>query len=149
MRKGAVRFCVGERSGGSSAAGIVRRVIPAPPVCQAPLTDENIRDAVKRWFDPRTRQAVVEEFGEIGDWSVRAVTDMYGLFWNRSEFNEDLSRWDTSRVEDMRQMFARACSFNQRVEAWDTSKVEDMQQMFDGASSFTHHPTWLVADDDY
>jgi len=47
--------------------------------CQAALTDENIKDAVKRWFDPETRQAVVEEFGEIGDWKVGAVTDMERL----------------------------------------------------------------------
>ena len=100
------------------------------------LTDKNIGDAVKRWFDPETRQAVVDEFGEIGDWQVGGVTDMGFLFYKRTEFNEDLSRWDTSRVTIMFGMFEGASSFNQPVGAWDTGKVEDMACMFSGATSF-------------
>ena len=113
------------------------------PNCQAALTDENIHDAVKRWCDPERRQAVVEEFGEIGDWEVGAVTDMGGLFWGKRDFNEDLSRWDTSRVIQMSYMFSGASSFNQPLEAWDTSRVESMQSMFSLASSLTQRPTWL------
>ena len=113
------------------------------PNFQAALTDGNIKGAVARWFDPDTRQAVVEEFGEIGDWNVSAVTNMEALFEGRGEFNEDLSRWNTSKVERMDWMFYNASSFNQPVEAWDTSRVESMQQMLYGASSFTQRPTWL------
>ena len=50
------------------------------------LTDATIRDAVEGWFDPKTRQAVVDEFGEIGDWQVGEVTDMHNLFQGRAEF---------------------------------------------------------------
>ena len=67
----------------------------------AKLTDDNIRDAVKRWFDPETRQAVVDEFGKIGDWQVGEVTSMKNLFRNRSEFNEDLSRWETGTLTSL------------------------------------------------
>ena len=89
---------------------------------------------------------MVEEFGEIGDWNVGAVTNMEGLFAHRWEFNEDLSRWDTSSVETMQDMFYGASSFNQPVEAWDTSRVKDQ---FDGSGfdymfpeEYNQYPTW-------
>ena len=49
----------------------------------------------------------------IGDWDVSAVTDMMGLFYNISYFNEDISTWDTGAVTDMESMFYDAVSFNQ------------------------------------
>ena len=103
---------------------------------KAALTDLNIRDAVERWFDPGTMQAVVEDFGKIGNWNVGEVTDMSVLFKDRAEFNEDLSRWDTGRVTDMSSMFEGASSFNQPVEAWDTHSVRSMAGMFHNAPSF-------------
>ena len=132
------------------------------------LTDHTIKSAVDKWFDPEKKQAVVEEFGEIGNWDVSNVTNMDELFAAESGFNEDLSGWDTSKVTDMSGMFIGASSFNQPVEAWDTSqvtdmsymfqdaysfdqpveawdtsKVTDMTYMFEGASSFKEFPNWL------
>ena len=49
----------------------------------------------------------------IGDWDVSAVTDMMGLFYNISYFNEDISTWDTGAVTDMESMFYDAVNFNQ------------------------------------
>ena len=49
----------------------------------------------------------------IGQWDVSAVTDMNGLFYNISYFNEDISDWDTGAVTDMESMFYDAKSFNQ------------------------------------
>ena len=65
------------------------------------LTDNTIRDAVKMWCGPATRQAVVDKYGEIGDWDVSHVTNMSGLFWKQKDFNENISRWDTSNVTTM------------------------------------------------
>ena len=132
------------------------------------LTDETIRDAVKMWFNPATRQAAVDKYGEIGDWDVSRVTDMSGLFEGQKDFNENISRWDTSTVIDMSGMFSGASSFNQPLEGWNTSNVTDMSGMFyeassfnqpvegwntanatdmrgvfDGASTFAQHPSWL------
>ena len=107
------------------------------------LTDETIHDAVKMWCNPATRQAVVDKYGEIGDWDVSRVTSMRGLFMHQKDFNENISRWDTSKVTTMRSMFYGASSFNQPVDRWNTANVKDMDGMFWYASSFTQRPSWL------
>ena len=101
------------------------------------LTDETIHGAVKMWCDPATRQAVVDKYGEIGDWDVSRVTSMSQLFSGQKDFNENISRWDTSNVTNMGYMFAHASSFNQPVEGWNTAKVTNMSRMFESASSFS------------
>jgi len=49
------------------------------------LTNKTIKTAVKMWCDPATRQAAVDKYGEIGDWNVSRVTNMYKLFYIKSE----------------------------------------------------------------
>ena len=105
------------------------------------LTDNNIRDAVKMWFNPKTRQEAIDKFGHIGDWEVMNVTDMSGLFEGQKEFNENISRWNTTNVTTMHRMFAGASSFNQPVEGLNTASVIDMRYMFSGA--FKQHPSWF------
>merc|ERR1712196_466120 len=39
-----------------------------------PLTDENIKHAVKMWCNPDTREEAHTNFGPIHDWNVTAVT---------------------------------------------------------------------------
>ena len=106
------------------------------------LTDETIHDAVEMWCNPATRQAVVDKYGEIGDWDVSRVTSMSMLFRGQKDFNENISRWDTSNVTDMGYMFAGASSFNQPLEGWNTTNVTTMHGMFDGTSWFLQKPSW-------
>ena len=94
------------------------------------------------------REAVVARFGEIGDWHVGAVTSMERLFFEQSDFNEDISLWDTSNVTNMYGTFCYASSFNQPVEGWNTANVTDMRWMFGGASSFTQRPSWLPEEEE-
>ena len=47
------------------------------------------------------------------DWDVSLVTSMADLFYERTQFNQDLSRWNTGSVTDMTYMFEEASSFNQ------------------------------------
>merc|ERR1711939_304998 len=112
-------------------------VVDAEAIEGRRLTDKTVRDAVKLWCDPATRQAVVDTYGEIGDWNVSAVTNMSLLFLDQKDFNENISRWDTSNVTNMGYMFAHASSFNQPVEGWNTAKVTNMSRMFESASSFS------------
>merc|ERR1711939_959961 len=111
-------------------------VVDAEAIEGRRLTDETVRDAVKLWCDPATRQAVVDTYGEIGDWNVSAVTNMTNLFLNQKDFNENISRWDTSNVTSVGGMFEGASSFNQPVEGWNTANVRYMSWAFHGASSF-------------
>ena len=100
------------------------------------LDNASIKEAIKRWMRPATRQSVVDKYGDIGEWNTNQVTDMSELFEYHAEFNEDISQWDTSNVTNMKSMFSDAKSFNQPLEGWDVSKVKDMTSMFAHAYSF-------------
>ena len=47
----------------------------------------------------------VARCGPIADWDVSAITDMSLLFYQKSNFNADISNWVTSSVTNMNQMF--------------------------------------------
>ena len=75
----------------------------------------------------------------IGDVTTCDVTDsslnnMYQLFFNNTNFNEDISAWDTSNVTNMNSMFEGATSLT-TVSLPDTSSVENMSDMFNGATA--------------
>ena len=111
------------------------------------LDDETIRDAIENYFDEDEdkRKGVIATYGEIGDWIVSEVTDMNGLFKDKTEFNEDISRWDTGKVKDMEEMFYNAASFNQPVNSWNVKNVTLMTSMFQGATSFNEPlDNWTV-----
>lgn len=46
---------------------------------------------------------------KINEWDVSGVTNMNGLFYNRKDFNEDISHWDVSNVTSVLDMFAEDC----------------------------------------
>ena len=59
------------------------------------LKDGTIRNAVKKYCGSRASRAeVVERYGEIGEWRVRAVTDMSSLFQNRRRRVYNLPNYD-------------------------------------------------------
>ena len=97
------------------------------------LTDDTIKQAVVSWIvNPGN---ATDTYGGISTWNTSAVTNMKGLFSDRSEFNDDISNWDTSNVTNMQDMFFGAESFNQMLN-WDTSNVTNMRGMFYNATAF-------------
>ena len=71
------------------------------------------------------------------------VTDMYELFKDVSQFNQNISTWDVSNVTNMGRMFYsyNPSIFNQNISKWDVSNVTNMEAMFysvdtDNSSSF-------------
>jgi surface protein len=71
-------------------------------------------------------------------WDIRKVTDMSELF-NRQElkeFNDPIGDWDMRNVVNMEGMFRFAKSFNQPIGQWQTENVSNMARMFYEASSF-------------
>ena len=106
------------------------------------LTGHNFEDdggvtlntAVAAWFSDAT--SAEGTYGHISTWDTSEVKDFSSLFWNKSNFNEDLSHWNVSNVTDMSAMFRNASSFNQNISSWNVSKVTNMYRMFQGASAF-------------
>jgi len=91
--------------------------------------------------------AIVQKYGwPMGSWCVSNVTDMSGLFFWQSNFNDDISSWNVSSVTDMESMFQFASSFNQDLSSWNVSSVTDMSGMFWRASSFNQDlSSWDVS----
>jgi surface protein len=105
------------------------------------LTNETIRDAIKPWdiSDPESHKnyaEIAKRYGHISAWNVSAVTDMYGMFYSATAFNQDISAWNVSAVTDMGCMFYSATAFNQDISAWNVSAVTNMDYMFCRATVF-------------
>ncbi len=98
------------------------------------LSDANFQTAVNLWFSDQT--SAITTYGHIRDWNVSAVTNMSEAFYNREDFNENISGWDVSSVTNMYKMFKYARSFNQPIGNWDVSKVTTMRFTFSNAEAF-------------
>ena len=95
--------------------------------------------------------------GLIGTWDVSGVTNMAGLFYQKAQFNEDISGWDVSNVTSMGGatawdgrslgMFRDASAFNQDISGWNVSSVTNMHEMFWKAFDFNQNISrWDVSD---
>lgn len=53
-------------------------------------------------------------------------TSLPRMFYGANKFNGDVSQWDVSRVNNMYEAFCYASSFNGELNEWDTSSVRHM-----------------------
>ena len=79
-----------------------------------------IHTAAELWCtDPAAAKA---QYGPIASWDTSEITDMEELFFDKPNFNGDISRWDVSNVVEMRYMLRGATSFTHQLGgAWSTS----------------------------
>ena len=49
------------------------------------------------------------------------ITSISKLFYNCSNFNQDIRNWNTSNIENMEGLFENATSFYQDISSWDFS----------------------------
>ena len=115
---------------------------------QTPITNSNIHSAVDLWESDQT--ACINTYGHISGWDTSNVTNMYALFLNHNNFNDDISLWDVSNVTKMDRMFNNATSFNQDIGSWDLGNVYDISYMFWNATSFNQDiGSWNVSNVSY
>ena len=82
----------------------------------------------------------------IGSWDVGSVTDMSRMFYRAWDFNQNIGRWDVGSVTDMSGMFYNTNVFNKDIGSWDVSSVTDMSQMFYNAGDFNQDLSdWCVS----
>ena len=91
---------------------------------QTPITDANFAQAIETCLSthPITGMCSDSEYGAMPDWDVSNVTNMVSAFYNRLEFNADISSWNVSNVLNMDYMFSYS-NFNQPIGNWDVSNV--------------------------
>jgi surface protein len=102
------------------------------------ITDANFQTAINTCLstNPVDGMCTDSEYGAMPDWNVSNVTNMSNAFYQKSDFNADISSWDVSSVTSMSDMFYIAFSFNQDISDWVVSSVTNMEAMFYEASSF-------------
>ena len=68
--------------------------------------------------------------GDISQWDVSNVTNMYEMFFGCENFNQDISQWNVSNVTNMNSMFYGCEAFNQDISQWDVSNVKNFGFIF-------------------
>jgi surface protein len=58
------------------------------------------------------------------------------MFYQCTNFNQDISSWNVSSVTNMNSMFRACPNFNQDISTWCVSSVINMILMFNGCSVF-------------
>jgi surface protein len=74
--------------------------------------------------------------GVMGEWDVSRVGSMKHLFYNKHDFNQDLSKWDVSNVYSLYGTFQGAYAFNSDISKWEVSKVNSLSSTFRGTFAF-------------
>ena len=99
---------------------------------------DELQDAVNLWTGTTAQKLeAISTYGQINTWCTGNVTEMNGLFANKTNFNDDISSWDVSNVTNMNSMFegsspANPHLFNQDIGSWNVSSVTTMRRMFTG-----------------
>jgi surface protein len=87
---------------------------------------------MKKVKNKQELQDLIKAGEDVTELDVSSITDMNGLFFCNTSFNQDISNWDVSNVTDMSCMFSGSV-FNGDISNWDVSNVTDMRWMFSGS----------------
>ena len=135
----AVKIDVGQRIIGSSSG----------------TPNDDLQDMVDDWYQAYVddenysyytyieyRMEQVHKHGHIKFWDTSIVTNMEGLFSDKTYFSEDIGLWDTSSVTTMKNMFKNCEMYpslgdDKSISGWNTSSVTNMQGMFYGCENIT------------
>ena len=99
-----------------------------------PKDDNEFKKAVHKWYS--NKEEAILKYGNIGYWNTIYINNMTNLFYNKSQFNDNIEDWNTSNVKDMFCTFHSAKSFNQSLNNWNINNVTNMYAMFYNANSF-------------
>lgn len=104
---------------------------------QTQITDTNFDTAIADCLATHPEDGLcASQYGSMPDWDVSNVTKMNLAFYDKPDFNADISKWDVSKVTDMTGMFYGGLVFNQDLSSWDVSKVTAMTGMFEVTTKF-------------
>ena len=117
----------------------------ASPASAAPLTNRKLKQAALDYCNGGdARDAVINTYGELGDWDVSQVTSMKSVF--DSENTDPIfkscdlsavSSWDVSSVTTMEHLFDSLPDFDADLSSWDVRSVQDFSWMFTSNKQFS------------
>ena len=67
--------------------------------------NRTFKEVCQDWANNTNRVDISNKYGDISTWDVSLVTNMSGIFQNKTSFNEDITKWNTSKVTSMKNMF--------------------------------------------
>jgi len=100
----------------------------------APISTGNIEAALKMWAN--NKDEAVRRFGPIEKWTLVGFQDLDDVFWDKSDFNADLTEWDVTAVTSAQWTFNLATNFNGDISQWNVGNLENADNMFLDATSF-------------
>jgi len=98
-----------------------------------------ILTAVRAWDDDPA--AAKAKYGPIASWDTSDITDVHALFYDKEDFNEDISRSNVSNVVRMNCMLYGATSFTGDLSCWEVGQVESHEQYVRGRH-LVQPPAW-------
>ena len=124
-----------------------------------PISDININTIVEFWFSSPT--PVLNTYGDIKDWDVSNVTNMYQLFHPIIDFDEDISNWDISNVNNMFMIFQGSglstTNYDNILNGWAQQNVQLNVELGAGTINFCNsgvareslinNHNWNIVDD--
>ena len=93
------------------------------------------------WVEESAKNLLNQEATYIA-WDVGKVTNMSGMFYKATSFNNDIGDWNVANVKNMNQMFNKATSFNQDINSWRTIQVINKDSMFEDSPLAETPPNW-------
>lgn len=107
---------------------------------------------VRIWREIVSAMLHGNEAGVGGGWNTSRVTNMEGMFYGTSAFNQYIGDWDVSQATHLGSMFRCTSSFNQPIHRWNVAKNVRTDRMLYEAVAF-HQPTpsWIInqSENDY
>ena len=118
---------------------IIQRIKDEGPECDLNDIDVSKIKGMAYLFDADFNKIFKDFNGDISQWDVSNVNNMYAMFFNCNEFNCDISNWNVPNVKDIRHMFENCKEFNQDLNRWNVSNVEYMVDAFNNCPT---QPDW-------
>ena len=105
------------------------------------IDTRKITDMSKLFFKSKRK-----DFSGIENWDTSNVKNMSDMFYDCSNFNQNISNWNVSKVRNMAFMFCGCYNFNQPLDAWDVSNVCNISNMFYCCMNFNQNiSNWNVS----
>jgi len=129
---------------------IIDRIKDEGPECDLNDIDTSKIKDMSNLFNAASFTIFKKFNGDVSQWDVSNVTNMFGMFYECKKFNCDISRWNVSKVSDTDGMFYDCKNFNCDLSKWDMSNVKDIRWMFEGCKKFNQDlDSWNVSNVKY